>query len=741
MSDTNRVHWRQELRGGIEATLQGVATLVMPSLLFVGILGPLAGAPGLWSTLLAITLIPVLRLLLGGSSVVLSAPRTASTATFVALVLHLGLAASNSPLGAGTAVFNENQLRLGLAAAGLMYLLASLLVALSGLFRLGRVFKMIPTPVSTGISNGTALLLLVLAVGQVQHGGWLAAAAALAMVLGARAWTLWQRRSAWARPLPSIVIAFGIGLAAVWSSPALPPPSAAAPELGLQWTALALWPQLAEVQLGPLLMLGIPGAITLALVMVLETFTASSAMEIRFGLRIPPDRELIALGGANIVGALVGGVPCAGSPVYSIACWQGNGRSWRAAAMCFAVSGLALVLCQSWVLALPAGLAAGLLVLQAELLVSPVFVQSLREVLRSGRWRRPRGEDLGFWIALLITLVGFFGNLIWACFAGVGLSCLAVLRRLSANLLAQWTYLDTLRSRRIRSVAEADALAHLAHHVGVLRLTGHLFFGNSARITQLADELHGHSLCAVVDISLVQDADPSGLDAVVWLLRTLRERRVQVVLTGLAKTRVGTLRSSLEHLPELVHSVDLDRGLEWCEDWVLQHATALPRLQDRLAVEHNSLLHGLSPAEVQAVLRLATPRQVAQGEALFRKDEVSDGVWLLLSGRVSILAGSGPLATRLATFGPGQFVGEMGFIDGNTRSATASADAAVQALLLDRQAIAALVRDYPQAALGITRNIARELAHRVRSTSAVLAQEIDSPHSSWGNSTLGLNGK
>jgi SulP family sulfate permease len=114
---------------------------------------------------------------------------------------------------------------------------------------------------------------------------------------------------------------------------------------------------------------------------------------------------------------------------------------------------------------------------------------------------------------------------------------------------------------------------------------------------------------------------------------------------------------------------------------------------------------------------------------------------MLQVGQVSILAGMGPDATRLATFGPGQFVGEMGFIDGDSRSATATADTDVEAVLLDKQAIAALVRDHPHAALRITRNIANELSHRVRNTSEVLVQESDEPYSNWANSAMGTLAK
>ena len=141
------------------------------------------------------------------------------------------------------------------------------------------------------------------------------------------------------------------------------------------------------------------------------------------------------------------------------------------------------------------------------------------------------------------------------------------------------------------------------------------------------------------------------------------------------------------------------------------------------------------------MLLVSELRLVGQGEALFRKDERSDGVWMLQSGKVSILAGIGPLATRLATFGPGQFVGEMGFIDGHARSATVTADSDVHAVLIDKQALATLVQHHTQAALTIMRNIARELSHRVRSTSAVLVQEASPAQSAWGASVLGSHTK
>jgi len=743
VSDTNKQVKPIDVRAGVESALQGASTLVTPSLLFLGILGPLAVAPSLWGTLLAITLVPAVRLLLGGTGAVIAGPRSASTATYVALVLHMGAAGSGNAVAQAAGFLSAAQLRQGLALASLMYLFASLLVTLSGVIRLGRVFKMIPNPVTSGISNGTAMLLLMLAVNQVTQGGWPTALTAAGMVIASLAWTWLQHRfHSVARLLPAMLVALGVGYVASVllgdrHQGAVQNPDAGLAQ-GAQWLSLRLWQTLDTAHLGALLMLALPGAITLALVMVLETFTAASAMEIRFGARSHADRELIAMGCANMLGAVLGGLPCSGSSVYSVAAWLAGGRGRWPSWACYGVSGGLMLAFTSWLMALPGGIAAGLLVLQALLMVNPAFVSSFVQAVRSRRWQKPGTQDLGFWITVVISLVGFFGNLVWACFAGVGLSCLAVLRRVSANLTAHWMYLDGMRSRRIRTAAESDALTQLARHVGILRLTGHLFFGNSGRITQLADELDEDCRCVVIDVSWVHDVDPSGLDAVAWLARTLLERELVVVVAGLHKTRVLSLQNALNPLQGLVHCVDLDRGLEHCEEWVLQNATKLPRAQEARPIEANSLLQGLSEDEITAVLMVVDVRQVAQGEALFRKDQRSDGVWMLQSGQVSILAGGGAQATRLATFGPGQFVGEMGFIDGNARSATATADTAVEAVLLDNNAVAALVRDHPDAALKITRNIARELSQRVRTTSAVLTRDADAAASTWENSALSV---
>lgn len=724
-----------DARAGFEAAIQGLATSIGPLLLFQAMFGEVALEAGYWAVLITASAVHGVNLALRGHWAVIPSSRVASLAAYTALILQLANA-SGPHISAGSHLSLE-QLRIGLAAGSLLFLAASMLVVIAGLFKLGNLLKMIPTPVTSGISNGTALLMIWLALKQFGITGTASAVAGFSMLGAYLYWPRLQLKFNRIRGIPAVAIAILLGLAITSLTEGLSTPS----NLGVStfpvhWFSFLMWPDLLPLEWGRLMSVGVPGAMTLALVMILETFTATGVMETRFGVQVDPNRELVVLGGTNVFSAVVGGVPCTGSPVRSIASWIHGGRSRMAGCFCLLTATVMIITLGPWLLALPAGIIAGLFLIQATMLADPVFLAQAREMLKSFRSEGNTSADLGFWIALAISMVAFFGNLIWACFMGIALSCLLVLRRVSHNLTAHWAYLDQYRSRRVRSDGESATLRRLFRRVGVLRLTGHLFFGNSVRLTQLVGELHPDASAVVVDVSQVTDADPSGLDAVAFVLRALSQRSIPVVVTGVRKTSANELRKKMLVSTGIDLRVDLDRGLEYCEDLVLLNATTVSGSLLSKPFEDNALLTGLTQEEITTVLMLGDLHEVKKGSPLFFKGAASDGVWMLESGMVSILAQGDDSDSRLSTFGPGQFVGEMGFIDGKTRSATAQADTPVRALRLNHQAATALVEQHPLAAIKITRNIARELSLRVRNSTALFLDETSEESTVWANSSL-----
>ncbi len=698
-----------ELRAGLETALNGLSTSIAPILILVGLLGSVAMAAGYWAALVAASVVPLARLALGGHAAVLPAPRAASMTTYATLVCQLCVASGGTASGLTAA-----QLAAGLASAALLYFAASTLVLLAGVLRLGHVFKMIPSPVAAGIGNGTALLLAWLALQQVWRAHTLAGVTAVGMLLAYVLWQRVQKRRPWAQAVPAVVVAALLGLAlALW----LEPPLAQLPALPHAGVGpvLALWHNLGDSLTGlpQLLRIAVPGTLTLALIMILEAFTAAALLENRCHLRTDGDRELIAMGGANMASALLGGVPCTSSPLFSLSNQRAGGRSWRAPEAAFLVISVALWLAAPWLIALPVGMAAGLLLLQCAPLIDPVFRAQWILLWKQRAARAAQVADLGFQITAVITLIGFWGDLVWACVVGIALSSLAVLKRVSSDLTAQWVYLDSMRSRRIRETGALEQLRQHAHAVGVLQLTGHLFFGNAARLQQLAGEIDAQATLVALDLSQVHAVDPTGVAAVRSLVHALVAQQRRVFVCGLAHTQAQALRVGLLQMAGVDYSTDLDRCLEVCENQVLGRS-GMAHGRQTLTLAHNQLLQDLTPEEVQTLMALGHAHEVAQGELLFERGAATNGIWLIISGEVSILADVHDDAARLATLGPGQFVGEMGLIDGRARSASARADSAVTAWLLDRQAIATLTHAHPATALKITRNIARELSLRLR---------------------------
>ena len=718
-----------EIRAGIEAALQGLPAALVPILLFQGVFGSVGLAAGFWAALVAATAAAAVSLLMRGQVAMLFGSRGASLSVYVALIVHLLQALPGST---GLSGLTLSQFSTAMAAASLLYLGASGLIMLIALARVGNVFRMIPAPVNSGIANGTALGFCWLGIQHLITGTHAALLTAAVMVV-----IFLARRPAVLEKIPSVVIslACGIAIALLFEPPVQPLAGAAAP--GLQWVPLLLWQSLPQSDLTRLLLTGLPGAITLALVLILETFTTAGMMQTRFGVRIEPDRELMILGVSNALSATLGGVPIAMHPVRSPANWIAGGRTRWSAVSALVFTGALMLFAGDWLIVLPAGMVAGLLLIQATLLADRVFLARLQTIVVKRQWLIDGRLDIGFWIAFSMALVAFFGSLVWACSVGIALSSLVVLRRVSTNLTARWAYLDQVHSRRVRSAAENANLQRMAKRVAALRLTGHLFFGNSTRLTQLVDELHADTRAVVLDVARVTDVDPSGAAAIAWIIKALQDRKVTVVLSGLALTRSTELQQVLKDKAGLQTAIDLDRGLEACEEMVLQNSTVLAMPLMRTPLQGNVLLQDLSADEVQRVLALGEHRQVEKNQPLFKRDALADGIWLLEEGMVSILANDSKVSARLSTFGPGQFVGEMGFIDGKTRSATAMADSPVAAFLLSRQAIDTLVRDEPATAIKITRNIARELSYRVRSTSALVAEESSDETGGWSNSTLG----
>src|SRR5690606_17817832 len=99
--------------------------------------------------------------------------------------------------------------------------------------------------------------------------------------------------------------------------------------------------------------------------------------------------------------------------------------------------------------------------------------------------------------------------------------------------------------------------------------------------------------------------------------------------------------------------------------------------------------------------------EFAAGATLVREGEPARAMYILESGRVEIRSSRFP--QPLADLGPGEVVGEMALLQEQPHSATATAKTAVRALCIDQAAFHAVLRENPEVAVHLMRQLVLRL--------------------------------
>ncbi len=127
-------------------------------------------------------------------------------------------------------------------------------------------------------------------------------------------------------------------------------------------------------------------------------------------------------------------------------------------------------------------------------------------------------------------------------------------------------------------------------------------------------------------------------------------------------------------------------------------------------MDDTDFLHTLTPAEVDALEEMGEPGSYAAGEVIFEQGGTADCVFVLRAGRVRVSAGAGDgEEVVLAERGPGELLGELSGIDGQSRSASVTAVDEVSGLVVPLRAFRGFLMDNPRAALSLLELISRRL--------------------------------
>ena len=394
--------------------------------------------------------------------------------------------------------------------------------------------------------------------------------------------------------------------------------------------------------------------LSVMLVGLLSLLLSNSGIELALGKDIALNVELESIGLANIVAGLGTGMPGNQAlPSTLLASKIGATNRWPgfiSAALCIGVLGFG----SSFLEFFPRPILGALLFYLGIALLQ-------ERVYRS--WFKLSRPDYAIVIVTLVAIA------VWGFLAGtIGGFVLAALL-----FMANYSHLDVAKqvlsgtevvSNVRRSPQETQWLQDQGDRIHILCLQDYIFFGTADYLLRrLRDRLDASDRSAVkfavIDFSAVDGIDASGVLSFVKILRLARQRQFIAVFTHLCPDLEAQLRrgGGLEDDETVCRCFpDLDRGLAWCEDRLLETATL-----DRPVASIGDRLSDFLPGDrVAAFLPYLQKWEVPAEQCLFVGQ--ARGLYFIESGQVSVILELPDGQTkRLETQGPGRVLGEMRF--------------------------------------------------------------------------------
>ena len=142
--------------------------------------------------------------------------------------------------------------------------------------------------------------------------------------------------------------------------------------------------------------------------------------------------------------------------------------------------------------------------------------------------------------------------------------------------------------------------------------------------------------------------------------------------------------------------------------------------QQREILRRIPILRGFSDDQIEKVVGACSVKKLAKGAPIFQESDVSDKIYILLSGMVQVQT---PTGGEIATIGKKGVVGEMGVLTGQPRAAGVVVLKESRTLVIGKQELFSLMDADPDMGYKIYQNITHILADRLRENNILLEQQ------------------
>ncbi|OGT72904.1 MAG: hypothetical protein A2W76_02180 [Gammaproteobacteria bacterium RIFCSPLOWO2_12_47_11] len=621
-------------------------------------------------------------------------------------------------------------------------LLSALLQVLYGLLKGGQLIKYIPYPVVSGYLSGVGLII---ALGQLPK--LLGLPKDTGLLHGLRSPELWQ----W----PGIIV--GIVTITVMLLAQRVTRKVPAAILGLMggifcYLILGLFnPSLLTIEANPLvigpirstasflqtisdrfgsmldiqmddLRLVIYSAMALSVLLSIDTLKTCVVLGALTRSRHNSNRELFGQGVANLASFGAGGMPGAGTMGPTLVNVTSGGRRSQSGFIEGIFVILAILFLAPLIAWVPIGSLAGILLVVA----FRMFDWQAFGLLKHAETR------LDFVVIAAVVIVAETVGLISASATGIGLAILLFIRdQIRGSVLRRRATLKEISSKTHRLESERAILQENGDDAAVYELQGNLFFGTTDNLFMEIEPDLKTRKWLLLDMRRVQSMDYTAAHLFTQIHDQLKEHGGGLLFSGMPSSLPS--RQDLYRYMLRVGLVSEDGGgirifeirddaLEWMETHILEAAGWVKGTEeDALDLKQIELLREFDDRVLDELRQCVHERSVRADELVFRHGDKGDEIFLVRRGIVRILLPlKGGKRHHLATFGRGDFFGEMAFLDRGRRSADAEARTDCELYVLSRKEFNTHV--YKDAVLGVRvfARIARAVSLHIRQTDTEL---------------------
>jgi SulP family sulfate permease len=708
-----------DLWGGLAAMLVALPSAIAFGVTIYAPLGASQAATGALAGILGTTALGLVAPALGGAKRLITAPCAPAAAVLSAFVIEALARGSSSE-----AV---------LASMVALVLLAGVMQVAFGLVGLGRLIKYMPYPVVSGYLTGVGLYIMASQgpklLGMPKGAGFWESLFSpgqwrwQGIVVGVVTAVVMMVAERFTKRVPAAILALAAGVLAYLGLALLHPellePGGHGLVVGPVHAGVGgfveaftgRWQVTGSFGLDTLRPLLVP-ALTLAVLLSIDTLKTCVVLDTLTRSRHDSNRELMAQGVANVAAIAVGGIPGAGTMGATLVNVSSGAQTRLSglvegglALFAFLVLGSAL----AWV---PLPALAGILMVIGVRMID----------VRSLGFLRSRSTILDFLVIVAVVAVALSVSLIAASAVGIVLAVILFVReQIGGSVVRRKSHANELLGKFAHMQGEMRVLEQHGDRAVIFELQGSLFFGTADKLRAALEPELGRDY-VVLDMRRVYSVDITAAHVLDQLEDSLSERGAVLVLSHVPKSlpsgqdvRKYFGEVGLVHHGNSVRVFDgLDDAVQWVQDRIIEDADFACPVEHALELDDFELWKGRKPETLVDLAARMQERSYAAGERIFALGDDGDELCLIRRGQVRVEL---PLADRrhhLATFGRGDFIGEMSFLDGTERSADAIARTDVDLYVLSRRDFDALANEHKRATIDLLVGIAGALSNRLR---------------------------